>query len=360
MEQAFYSVLDIGLRIDAPPGVLADLDRVYGSLRAPDPAARTVVLRITPEPVDRMQVLSPWGVLSVAANEIVHALAFVIQHYVVRQSERFYVLHGACVAWGNRGAILSAASTTGKTTLCARLVQRGAGYLSDELAPIDCETGRLHAFARALGLREGGLRALGMDGSEAGSVLPIGDDIKYVVDAKVLDASRAVDVVRPVCFCLLTPPPDGSGLDAGDGDALELHVAVEGEGFASGLRGIQGVRSVDPGERGADSLLRIVSEPGAALVRGIDDLAVATGTLIRAHHRYWTAPIDYGLSPVCSALPADELLRAVLPAVINGSAAKGVAWMHGLLASLADASCHRIVPGRLDETAALVEDLARG
>lgn len=66
-----------------------------------------------------------------------------------------YLVHAGAVAWGNCGMILPAASGRGKSSLVAKLVTDGWQYLSDEVAVIEREHGRLLPLAKSLRLHEG-------------------------------------------------------------------------------------------------------------------------------------------------------------------------------------------------------------
>jgi hypothetical protein len=69
------------------------------------------------------------------------------------------LFHGAALSTPDgRGVILAGPSGIGKTTLTQALVQRGFGFLSDEVAAIDRLDGRLHPFPRSLGLSGPGMR----------------------------------------------------------------------------------------------------------------------------------------------------------------------------------------------------------
>jgi hypothetical protein len=70
-----------------------------------------------------------------------------------RQRPELYFLHAAAVAIGNRVAVLAAPPGTGKSTLTIALLERGAVYLSDEVAPIDITSMLVHPFAHAVCLK---------------------------------------------------------------------------------------------------------------------------------------------------------------------------------------------------------------
>ncbi len=61
-------------------------------------------------------------------------------------------LHAGAVAWKNKAVIIPARSFSGKTTLVAELIKRGAVYYSDEYAVVD-EEGFVHSFPKTLSMR---------------------------------------------------------------------------------------------------------------------------------------------------------------------------------------------------------------
>ena len=64
-------------------------------------------------------------------------------------------VHAGVVGWQGRAILLPGSSMSGKSTLVAALLRAGAEYYSDEYAIIDTR-GRVHPYARPLGLRVAG------------------------------------------------------------------------------------------------------------------------------------------------------------------------------------------------------------
>ncbi len=62
-------------------------------------------------------------------------------------------LHCGVVVWNGKTILFPGDSYTGKTTLVAEFVKRGAVYYSDEYAILD-ENGHVHPFARPLAIRD--------------------------------------------------------------------------------------------------------------------------------------------------------------------------------------------------------------
>jgi hypothetical protein len=61
------------------------------------------------------------------------------------------------------GVVLAAQSRMGKTTLTLELVSRGCGFLSDEIACLDPESGLLEPFPRKINLKTGSREMLGLE-----------------------------------------------------------------------------------------------------------------------------------------------------------------------------------------------------
>lgn len=71
---------------------------------------------------------------------------------VAEYAESKVFLHAGAVGWKGRAILIPAHSFSGKSTLVAELVKRGALYYSDDFAVLDRE-GLLHPFHRQISLR---------------------------------------------------------------------------------------------------------------------------------------------------------------------------------------------------------------
>jgi hypothetical protein len=89
-------------------------------------------------------------------------------------------VHAGVVGWRGRAIVVPGRSRSGKTTLVAELVRRGAVYLSDEFAVLD-RRGRVHPFVKPLSIRgQGGcdrharrLDVAQLGGSAGTAALPV-------------------------------------------------------------------------------------------------------------------------------------------------------------------------------------------
>jgi hypothetical protein len=89
------------------------------------------------------------------AEEAAEAFESDVQLFVAALSPARLFVHAGVVGWRGRALLVAGRSFAGKTTLVAELVRAGAVYYSDEYAVLDGE-GRVHPYARPLGVREGG------------------------------------------------------------------------------------------------------------------------------------------------------------------------------------------------------------
>jgi hypothetical protein len=91
------------------------------------------------------------------------ALAFLLWHLniaVVAASDRYLLVHSAAASFNGSAILLPAAKDSGKTTLVARLVQRGCGYFTDEATAIDPVTLAVHAYPKPLAVEPGSWEVL--------------------------------------------------------------------------------------------------------------------------------------------------------------------------------------------------------
>jgi hypothetical protein len=92
-----------------------------------------------------------------ALDPCLEALEIDARHTVAALSPQRVFVHAGVVGWGGGAIVIPGASFSGKTTLVAELVRRGAAYYSDEYAAID-RHGRVHPFAKPLSIRGDGER----------------------------------------------------------------------------------------------------------------------------------------------------------------------------------------------------------
>jgi hypothetical protein len=85
-------------------------------------------------------------------DDLLDAFESHVQLTVAEYSPRRVFVHAGVVGWKDRAILIPGLSYSGKTTLVDQLIRAGAIYYSDEYAVLD-ERGRVHPYARALGIR---------------------------------------------------------------------------------------------------------------------------------------------------------------------------------------------------------------
>lgn len=158
-------ILDVPVGISAPPELAGRLGELFSA--GPRGPALSESDRprfeVVPAADGSNQILldgQPYWE-SARLEDLVASLEWAVNNAALTQLRpRFVMFHAGAVAGPAGGLLLPAASGSGKSTLTAALVLRGARYLSDEVAVIEPESGRLRPFAKSICLKSGGRRAL--------------------------------------------------------------------------------------------------------------------------------------------------------------------------------------------------------
>jgi hypothetical protein len=106
------------------------------------------------------------------AAELVPELIRVVDEAVIGRLTTQRAIHAGAVRWNGQVLLLPGATHSGKSSLVAELLKRGATYFSDEYALIDSE-GRVHPYPRPLLLRNDSLEQFPVLPSEWN--VPVGD-----------------------------------------------------------------------------------------------------------------------------------------------------------------------------------------
>ena len=155
-----------------------------------------------PLPLEQALPMFEWGLNAVISNN----------------AHQYLIVHAAAVARDGFAAILPGPPGAGKSTLCAALVNRGWRLLTDEMTLIGPDTGRIHALARPVNLKNASIEVMQSYAPEAVFSRPTHDTVKGTVAlmkapadsvARVDEPARAAWVVVPRyqrgAACELTP-----------------------------------------------------------------------------------------------------------------------------------------------------------
>lgn len=89
------------------------------------------------------------------AHSIVNRLVWSINQELAARAHGHVLVHGGCVAVGDRAVVMTGPSGAGKSTLVTALVQSGCTYLTDEAVAFDKATGKIAPFTRSISLKKG-------------------------------------------------------------------------------------------------------------------------------------------------------------------------------------------------------------
>jgi hypothetical protein len=137
---------------------ITNLDRyAFPSLPRTESSADQPDILIRADRVAETYRLSVDNVLVASVNEasdLALALIRALDDAVVQRLTSLRAVHAGAVLWDRRALLLPGVSHSGKSSLVAELLRRGATYFSDEYALIDPD-GLVHPYPRPLLLRNG-------------------------------------------------------------------------------------------------------------------------------------------------------------------------------------------------------------
>ena len=150
------------------------------------------------------------------------------------------VIHAAAVEKHGRAAILPAPPGSGKSTLCAALVSRGWRLLSDELTLVNLGSGRIHALARPVNLKNASIQIM-RDYAPNTQFSPVVNDTAKgsvsLMQAPASSIARAHEMAQPVWIVLpryvagasaqLTPMSQGEAFLSLADNAMNYHILGE-------------------------------------------------------------------------------------------------------------------------------------
>lgn len=137
------------------------------------------------------------------SGAVLDQFLWALNQRVIRVARDFYLIRAAVLALPDDGAVLIPAQAGGgKSSLTVALVRAGFEYLSDELAPVDPVTGRVHPYSKAASL-EPGSYDLFPDLLERAPAPLEGARHRYLTPSEMGGAAAAGPrEVRAVVFCL--------------------------------------------------------------------------------------------------------------------------------------------------------------
>jgi hypothetical protein len=279
---------------------------------------------------------------------------------------RDYFIHAGCVGRRGRALIIAGRSGLGKSTLTSFLVARGMTYLSDEIAPLGRNDGRVAPFPLRLGIRPG--PAADLVRAAPGEEARVIGGRKKMVDA----GDWGVSVERqalPLHAAIFLSRSAGAQVATArkfTGD-VRIYVWNLQPEFETELLARTGAQLV---ERRADSaamtsLVLRGARPETFLAE-LQGLAAARQAQIAGIEYEDLQTPDYQAHPRLVSLPPAagvmELAKRIFPGqkrlILQMEFDNRLPRLiQDLLQAVRGAAFYRLIPGRLDEMVALVEDL---
>jgi HprK-related kinase A len=162
---------------------------------------------------------------------------------IANHCHQWLVLHAAVIAKNNRAVIMPAPPGSGKSTLCAGLVGNGWRLLSDELAIIDMDSGKVVPMPRPVGLKNESIDVIREFLPDA-TIGPVCHDTRKGTVAHMAASeadSHNRELATPACVvfpkympnsdAMLTPHPKSHAMVHLADNAFNYHIA--------GLKGFQ-------------------------------------------------------------------------------------------------------------------------
>jgi hypothetical protein len=293
-----------------------------------------------------------------ADDLIAHAYA-VLLNEVFAGVEGYLLLHAAALEFDGGGLVLSGASGAGKTSLACELA-RGAAwkFLSDDVAPIDSEEGRLHPFPKALSIRPGLVDSDQLDGER----LPVLEGgVKTIIDPGSSGLTLATGSCPLRTLVFLEPHaralhPDTAPL------AVVIHRTVPG--LVSRLRQLPDARSVVERTGHRFVTLDIDTKVPARTLAQVEEIcreerALIIGTAREAQR----AEPDFLAEPELEPISLDDSVRLFLRRLWGVAQYKQLAAYGGgarlylaIARLLGEVDCYRLRPGRFEAEVALIKE----
>lgn len=134
---------------------------------APTPGATAYRLAIEAgptglKPVYSLDIDGTWRSRHEDLDAMLEEFESALQLHIAEMAPDRVFIHAGVVVWRGRAIVLPGQSFSGKTTLVAELIKRGAGYFSDEYAVFDA-SGSVYAYPRRLSVRRAGHAGPGRD-----------------------------------------------------------------------------------------------------------------------------------------------------------------------------------------------------
>jgi len=165
---------------------------------------------------------------------------------VAAHAHQFLTIHAAVIERDGRAVVMPAPPGSGKSTLCAGLIQRGWRLLSDELALLDMDTGLIHGMARPVSLKNASIAALLDFAPQAVMTPPVPHTVKGTVSLlqpPVASVQRVREPARAAWIVLPSHAPDAPPVFTAHGKERAFMTLAE-QSFNYDMHGARGFEAM--------------------------------------------------------------------------------------------------------------------
>lgn len=299
-------------------------------------------------------------------TEITPNLFLFVFSFILPKVKSHFLIHAATLSHKGKGTIITAHSTSGKTTLAVELIKRGIQFLSDELAPIHRVSGFIDPFPRSIGLRNLKVHDLQHLASDKIHRSPNAKgEIKWMIDPEELHSNA----VAGACLCqnvIFLEPQYEEKADLDSHPILEVSLVRISQSLLLAIKRIPGVIDVEIIQDRIFPLLRIKTENESHILQEIEESTKAYQSAIVSVVNGRTKKPDFSRKPLIKPIPkfegTFELAKMILNAHCEASLMDDFKGSPArMLNDLADITgsfhFYKLMVGRLDLMTDIVEEL---
>jgi HprK-related kinase A len=165
---------------------------------------------------------------------------------VAAHSHQYLIIHAAVIEKDGKAALLPAPPGSGKSTLCAGLIQRGWRLLSDELGLYDLESGLIHGMCRPVNLKNASIDVIKRFAPASAMTHPVPDTTKGTVclmRPPCDSVDRRMEPAQPTWIVLPKYSPDAAPLMQQHSRAHTFMLLAE-QSFNYDVHGVRGFEAV--------------------------------------------------------------------------------------------------------------------
>ena len=290
----------------------------------------------------------------------------VLTHLAESRVRSAYLAHAGCVSIAGRGVVIAAPSRLGKSTLTAHLAVRGAGLLSDELAPLERSSGLILPAPFPVGIRPGAGEPL-VTGKRTTDYEVCGDR-KKLVDVRALTGRQPAEAVRPDVVVFLTQRAQPSVLTLAKHEGrVRLLLTGWSAPLDAALAALPGLIVHSRGEELGLTLLVVEMEDPATGMPALIGLIGEHGVALAGVRLEGLEGPDFDAEPELLRIPAAagvlEFAKKIFPQQLSEMIrAEHGGRMAPLLAELVRllrrTAFYKLTPGRLPSMVRAIEGLA--